>query len=224
MDHMNMGRITRWHLLATGLLLLGCIGNAHAQAFAPGTSIAALSAGVGGHYRAYNAYTSQTPALGLHYERAVSELGPGVLGLGGYLGYKSLSYHGRPNYWNNGNWNNGNGNNGPWHNGNYDPYYDTRYQWTYLILGFRGAWHYNEWHGADKLDTYAGLMLSYNSVTMRDRSIYPNGYVHSGVYGRSHIGLSGFLGVRYFFTESLGAQLELGYGVSMASLGIAFKF
>jgi hypothetical protein len=211
----NMRRITGLHSLVMGIMMIAGIGGAQAQAFGVGTNVIGLSAGIGGRYHMYNSYSSQTPALGLHYERAVTELGPGVLGLGGYLGYKSLSYHGRPSYWNNGNWNNGN---------TYDPYYASHYTWTYLILGFRGAWHHNEWHGVDKLDTYGGLMLSYNSITWRDRSMYPDGYNYNGSYGRSHIGLSAFLGVRYYFLENLGAQLELGYGVSMASLGVTYKF
>lgn len=208
------------HFLSVAVCLFAFVhdNGAQAQAFGVGTNVVGLSAGVGGHYRIYNSYTSQTPALGLHYERAVTELGPGVLGLGAYLGYKSLSYHGRANYWNNG-WGNGN-----WDNENYDNYYDSHYSWTYLIVGFRAAWHLNEWHGVEKLDTYGGLMLSYNSITWKDRSMYPDGYQVSSSYGRSHIGLSGFLGVRYYFLENLGAQLELGYGVSMASLGITYKF
>jgi hypothetical protein len=31
------------------------------------------------------------------------------------------------------------------------------------------------------------------------------------------------LGARYWFTPKLGAQLELGYGLGVISLGIAYK-
>nr|MDQ3101667.1 hypothetical protein [Bacteroidota bacterium] len=78
--------------------------------------------------------------------------------------------------------------------------------------------------GVSKLDTYGGLMLAYNNVKWKDDSMYADGYPHSNSYGRSHVGLSAFLGVRYYLTENLGAQLEFGYGVSLASLGITYKF
>lgn len=42
-------------------------------------------------------------------------------------------------------------------------------------------------------------------------------------YG-SGIGLSGFLGGRWLFSESLGAYAELGYGVSILAVGLTLAF
>src|SRR5690606_37916102 len=110
-----------------------------------------------------------------------------------------------------------------WWNGNPHGYTYDR-QWTYLIVGFRGAWHYNEWHGVPELDTYGGLMLSFNSISYRDRTPYPDGVFSTYNRPGGVLGLTAFLGPRYYFTPSIGAQMELGYGISLLSLGIVFKF
>ncbi len=33
-----------------------------------------------------------------------------------------------------------------------------------------------------------------------------------------------FIGGRYYFSDSMAAMLELGYGVAYLNLGVAFKF
>ena len=92
-------------------------------------------------------------------------------------------------------------------------------KWNYYVIGVRGAYHYNGFTQTPKLDLYAGAMLGYNLVkystdgTSQDLSTnYGNG-----------IGLSGFLGARWFFKESLAAFTELGYGVSNLNVGLSFK-
>lgn len=184
------------------ILLLSSPIAATAQ-FEVGDNVVGLGLGIGGHYNAYSSYSSQTPALGLYYEMGLTELGSGVLGLGGFVGYKSLAYKNRALF---------------------GPGFDYDWRWTYVIIGVRGACHYNEWHGIPELDTYGGLMLSYNSVKWTDNTRYPEGYLASGTYGSSGIGFTGFIGGRYYFTEQLGAQLELGYGISVLSLGVVYKF
>lgn len=184
--------------IAWAFLLLLTPHQTQAQ-FGVGDKVASLGVGIGGNY---GTYTSQSPALGLGYEQGVMNLGPGVLGLGGYLGYKTVAYK--------------------WHYAN-NYQYDWRY--TYLIIGFRGSWHYNEWHGNDRLDTYGGLMLSYNIVNWKDHTVYPSGTVavNSGS-ASSGLGFTGYIGTRYYFSDNFGAQAELGYGAAILSLGIAYKF
>lgn len=196
----------RYQSIFVALVMLASLNGVKAQAFEIGDNVLGVSLGVGGHYRAFNSYSSQTPAIGLSYERGVTDLGPGVLGIGGYIGYKAMSYRSHT---------------GGWYG---TPGYEYDYRWSYLIIGVRGAWHYNEWHGIPELDIYGGLMLSYNSVNYRDRTIYPSGVHPSYSYGGGSVGFTGFLGTRYFITPSLAAQLELGYGVSLLSFGIALKF
>ncbi len=171
--------------------------------FEVGDKVLGLSVGIGGNYSAGSTYSSQTPALGLSYEQGVTDLGPGVLGIGGYLGYKSLSA--KTDY----------------------AFGTTRYSydwtWNYLILGVRGAWHYNDWHGNEALDTYGGVMLSYNSVSFKDNTDYPTGSVAYKYSSASGVGFTGFLGARYWFSEQFGAQAELGYGIAVLNLGISYK-
>ena len=84
---------------------------------------------------------------------------------------------------------------------------------SYIALGGRGAFHYQF---APKLDTYAGLMVSYDIVSSSYDAF--SNYIKS-----SHIVWSLFLGARYFFTEKIGAFAELGYGFYNLNLGVTFK-
>ena len=81
------------------------------------------------------------------------------------------------------------------------------------VLGGRGAFHYQF---APKLDTYAGLMVSYDIVSS-------NYDAFSNYIKTSHIDWSLFLGARYFFTEKIGGFAELGYGFYNLNLGVTFK-
>ena len=81
------------------------------------------------------------------------------------------------------------------------------------VLGARGAFHYQF---APKLDTYAGLMVSYDIVSS-NYDAFAN-YIKT-----SHVDWSIFLGGRYFFTEKIGAFAELGYGFYNLNLGVTFK-
>ena len=81
------------------------------------------------------------------------------------------------------------------------------------VLGARGAFHYQF---APKLDTYAGLMLSYDIVSS-NYDAFAN-YIKG-----SRVDWSIFLGGRYFFTEKVGAFAELGYGFYNLNLGVTFK-
>ena len=89
----------------------------------------------------------------------------------------------------------------------------SKYRSSYAILGARGAFHYQF---APKLDTYAGLMVSYDIVSS-------NYDAFSNYIKTSHIDWSLFLGARYFFTEKIGGFAELGYGFYNLNLGVTFK-
>ncbi len=198
----QMTRTLRSLALLSAMGVTAMFHTSSAQ-FAVGDKVLGLSLGIGGHYSAGSSYSSQTPALGLTYEQGVTDLGPGTLGVGGYVGYKRLSYD---NDW---------------------VYAGSRYNydwtWNYLIIGVRGAWHYNEWHGEDKLDTYGGLMLSYNSVSFKDNTNYPSGSLSYTYNSASGLGFTGFLGARYWFNQQLGAQAELGYGIAVLNLGVSYR-
>lgn len=99
--------------------------------------------------------------------------------------------------------------------------YSGGYGWKQnsLLIGPRGTFHYPF---IDKLDTYAGLLLGYHYVNWK----------YTGNWGgieqdnaASSIYFSGFIGARYYFTEKIGAYLELGSGsLGLANIGVAIKF
>jgi len=90
-------------------------------------------------------------------------------------------------------------------------YLNTNVTYTNIGIGARGMYHFNF---LDNLDLYAGLNLGYVIQTSNQTQ-----------YSGSSFFLWGFnTGARYFFTENLGAYLELGYsGLNYISTGVTFK-
>jgi hypothetical protein len=95
---------------------------------------------------------------------------------------------------------------------------------TYINIGFggRAAYHFNF---AKKLDAYAGISLGYviQTIDVKYGKAWDN--IRKPDYkGVSFLLYGVNLGGRFFFTERLGAYLELGYsGLQVASAGITFK-
>ncbi len=93
-------------------------------------------------------------------------------------------------------------------------------KWNYIIVGVRGAYHYNGFENLSNLDVYAGAMVAYNIV--KYSSDLDEDYFSKN-YG-SGVGVSGFAGARWFFTDMFGVYAELGYGVSVLNAGLTLKF
>lgn len=172
---------------------------AHSQVFEKGTNVVSAGIGLGSSILSYSG-ASQSPALSLQYERGVWDIGgPGVISLGGYLGYKGYSYSGS------------------------EGGYDFSEKWHYTIVGVRSAYHYNGLK-LENIDLYAGVMLSYNvlSYSYSDNA-GTGGFSGTGSYG-STVGFSVYAGGRYFFTDHIGALAELGFGAAYLNIGLAAKF
>ena len=88
---------------------------------------------------------------------------------------------------------------------------------TDIMIGARGALHYAF---VDKLDTYAGVMVGFNINTWKWHGTYES----TSNAGTSGLAYTLFVGARYYFTESIAAFAELGYGYSLANVGLSFKF
>ena len=85
--------------------------------------------------------------------------GPGVISLGGYVGYKGYSY--KYNVMGT----------------------DAKSSWNYTIIGVRSAYHFSSIEN-EKLDLYAGIMLGYYFVNFKHTS--SQGSIgSSGSYGNS---------------------------------------
>jgi hypothetical protein len=177
------------------------ISSATAQTYSVGTNVVSAGVGLGSSIAGYS-YGTQSPGFSLQYERGLWQAGPGVVSLGGYLGFKSYKYSASDGYG--------------------DNYSD---KWSYTIIGVRGAWHFTGLE-IPNLDLYGGVMLSYNDLKFTESYSNSTGNYHgsaSGSYG-SAVGFSVYAGARYFFAHNLGAYAELGYGVSYLNLGLSYKF
>ncbi len=162
----------------------------YAQPFQQGTTAANLGIGLG---TALGGLGKARPAISASLDHGMWEVGgPGVISLGGYVGNTGYKYTA--------------------------PGYTAK--WNYIVVGARGAYHYNGFTNMPKLDTYGGLMLGYNIVSY---SVDGNDLGMGNSYG-SGLGLTAFLGGRWFFSERVGAYAELGYGVSVLNVGATFKF
>lgn len=164
---------------------------AHAQQpFQEGTTMANLGIGVGTNLGGLG---NARPAISIAVDHGFWDVGgPGVISLGGYLGNTGYKYNG--------------------------PSYTSK--WNYVVIGVRGAYHYNGFTSVPELDLYGGLMLAYN---IANYSYEGGGTPISNNYG-SDLGLTAFVGARYFFTDNFGAFAELGYGVSALNVGVTYKF
>ena len=116
--------------------------NSHAQEFDMGTNLVSLGVGFGSNIGSYTT-SSQSPGLSFRYERGVIDAGDDIIGIGGYVGYKSFKYD----------------------------YGNDEDKWTYTIVGLRGAYHINSLE-VENLDVYAGAMLSYNFLSYTGMGSY----------------------------------------------------
>jgi hypothetical protein len=182
------------------------------QCFDGSTKLINLGIGFGGgnYYNYGNGYGvtyRRSPAFSFMYEQSLPEkLGPGYLGLGAYLGFQSASYRFDNNYYNNGFKN--------------DDYY-YRHSWNYFMIAARGAYHADilNWQ---KGEIYGGLLLGLRLATYKYEDNDPfNQYSYTG--SSLNLAWSLFAGGRYYFTDKVGAFMELGYGISYLTVGVTIK-
>lgn len=95
---------------------------------------------------------------------------------------------------------------------------DYGFKATYVIFGGRLNYHMNP--ESEKVDTYAGVMLGYNAVSVSEwggNVNRPASLNFSGVlYG-------GQVGVRYYLSPALGVFTEAGYGIGYVTAGLSLK-
>lgn len=185
--------------------------NGFAQAFVKGTNVISAGIGLGGRFGGGYTTTSQSPGLCANFEHGAWEVEDlGTISIGGYLGLKSFKYE---NAYTGSHWN----------GSSYDSYnYKTTSKWSYTIIGVRSAMHLSEILGENG-DLYGGLLLSYNVLSYKYSEDDPYYNYSSSINYGSIIGLTAFVGGRYYFNNHIGALAELGYGVSYLTVGASFK-
>lgn len=186
-------------VLVLSVMML-CAGQINAQetssTFAKGDNVIGVGFGIGGVY-GFSSYDVQTPVFGAQYDRGIVEFGfGGVLGVGGFVGYKGYA--------------------SKYEIGNQD--FKDRY--NIFIIGARGTLHYDLFK-VKNLDTYAGTMIAFHAVNQK--TDLPDNWDYNSTHSSAAYA-SIFAGAKYYFTPSFGAFAEVGYGVSWLTMGLAFKF
>jgi len=103
-----------------------------AQEFEVGDNVLSGHVGIGS---SFGVGGSEGLGLSVNYERGLWDVGDDVIGLSGYLGFKTFNFNGL---------------------------LDGKL--TYTIIGARGAYHFNSLN-VDNLDVYGGAMVSFNNVS-----------------------------------------------------------
>lgn len=86
--------------------------------------------------------------------------------------------------------------------------------YSYILLGARGNYHFMN---TDNIDLYGGLTLGYNVASVK---VEPSTFKAASAGGVLW-GLSA--GGRYYFNEKIAANAELGYGISILTVGLSVK-
>jgi len=90
--------------------------------------------------------------------------------------------------------------------------------WTYATFGARANWHWNI--DVNWLDLYTGAFVGYTYFSWSSDSKPYLGYVKPAYGG---IDFGGQVGAHFYFTNHVGAVVELGYPF-VAKAGLALKF
>lgn len=134
------------------------------------------------------------PLLSVNVDHGLrDDLGPGILGVGGYFGYEQYRRE--------------------FNSGEYG------FNYSSAVIQGRITYHYEF---LENFDTYAGAGLGLRYINSAEFGIHPPNDGIEPVDGVKPSGAV-FVGGRYFFNEKTAAYAELGIGVSYLTLGITFK-
>ncbi len=189
-------------LAAVALVAMASITQVNAQdgepPFVKGSKSIGISMGFGvdyGYSTYYGGSYTNSPAFAFTYDQGFFEnVGPGTIGIGGVVGFKSSKYK-------------------------YAGYKST---YTNYIIGVRGTYHLTLLaEKNNKFDPYAGVTIGLRFFNYKDNDPYDNDiYDYRSVYPIA----GAFVGAKYNFTPAFGAFGELGYDISFLRLGVNFNF
>jgi hypothetical protein len=146
------------------------------------------------------------PAIGISGDYGLKvNAGPGTIGIGGIVGFKF-------------------------------GYYDYTYNnytanYSETVLALRGTYHWTP-PGAPKLDLYGGIPVGIRFDHYSEWNNHITGYDINGnpIYSYYQVSATAtypflglFIGAAYYFNNRVGIFGELGYDVSIFTIGISFK-
>lgn len=190
-------------LLITVIILTGLF-NVHAQKMDVGTNFLSLGAGPSTSYNVYHAVGM--PAIRISFDHGLKEIGPGVLTLGGSLGFFAEHYSNSYAWW------------------DLSGYHTQTYKanWIYFVAAFRVGYYYNfEDLGIPDLNAYAGIGSGLRYHTYSDNYTGPANYKPTSTAGAEfHMAVYG--GANYFVTKKIALFTEFGYDICPFTAGITF--
>ncbi len=171
--------------------------------FAKGSSAINLGIGFGNTIYTGANYKMGFPTISVSYEYGIVEIPmgsslKGIISVGGLLGYGGSKYD-----YSYGGWG-----------------YDVKT--NYFLVAARGNYHFI-FH--PKFDPYAGIILGY--YFGNSKVTYGSGYpsslpTYKGNDGGFHGGA--YVGARWFFTPAIAVFSELGWNISIFTIGGTYKF
>jgi len=183
-------------LFIIALLFVGASANAQGLVYGKGSS--AINLGVGFGSTVITGTTGFAPSFSASYEYGILEIpigsNTGVVSAGGIFGFGTASY-------------------------NYTNWQDLKYKYNYFLVAARGNFHFI-FH--DQFDPYAGFLLGYSFVNGKwvGDGTKPNNWnaTSNGFQGGA------YAGARWFFTPAIAAFAEVGWSISILTVGVTFKF
>jgi len=184
-------------LLVVFVIVLGFSMNA--QILEQGNSMINIGLGMGS-YNGGDGYETKVPPVYGSYEYMIND----QISVGAFVGYYATGYD--------------------WSMPDYNTGRVETISWDFTYLNLAGVANYH-FVNNDAFDAYGGLKLGYTNVS----SDISGTDIDPAAAAFLSFDSSGFLfgaqiGARYFFTESMAVNLELGYGVALLQGGITFKF
>lgn len=186
-------------LIATSLITFAQDGVSQPNklpAFKKGSSTIAIGAGFGYGRFDYYGTTVGLPMISVAIERAVVEVGPGVIGAGAIAGYKFAKY----DY--------STANSATWHD---------------IVVAARATYHLTLLKDLNNhFDPYGGVTIGgryniYDDTYYNSLGYNPYSYNDFGlIYGL-------FVGAKYNFSRWFGVFVELGYDITPVRFGINFN-
>jgi len=174
--------------------------TSQAQQLEQGNSLINLGAGMGSYYTSGSGYKTTLPPLEASYEYMIND----NVSVGGFFGMTSSEYKQEiPDIYNN---------------------TTISYKITFGYMAFGGVGNYH-FVNNDEFDVYGGIKLGYTNAKIEmdsndsdfDQILKTLDYKGSGVLFGAQAG------ARYFFSDNMAVNVELGYGFALAKLGLTIK-